>query len=238
MKGTSSGSLPFCAKCKLPMTPENSKLRPELFLCDACLPVELKPNDLGMKPEVSAADFAYPRCAGCKEVIAANEHNVINDRGRFHVKCAPGPQWSEAGKEVEESVKMVRESLGLPPLTAEQAAAPRRKVFETIRGLTLDVPGPEIIEHCRIKADHYRTRAEEHRQRNEAAENARQKTLQKLTADPLCNIPFPPTDFFTSYIGPPPAERLKFFEFTAAHVSNAAVYRLSLDELKSLEWFW
>ena len=27
---------PFCGHCHVMMTPENSRLRPELFLCDAC----------------------------------------------------------------------------------------------------------------------------------------------------------------------------------------------------------
>jgi hypothetical protein len=30
---------PTCAKCGVTMTPSNSKINPELFLCDTCLPV-------------------------------------------------------------------------------------------------------------------------------------------------------------------------------------------------------
>jgi len=33
---------PWCGKCGGAMTPENARLRPELFLHDACLPDELK----------------------------------------------------------------------------------------------------------------------------------------------------------------------------------------------------
>ncbi len=36
--------VPVCGKCNLPMTPADSRLRPELFLHDACLPAELRPN--------------------------------------------------------------------------------------------------------------------------------------------------------------------------------------------------
>ncbi len=34
---------PMCGQCGLEMTPENSKIHPEYFLHDACLPDELKP---------------------------------------------------------------------------------------------------------------------------------------------------------------------------------------------------
>lgn len=37
------GDAPNCGKCGLAMTPTNSKLRPELFLHDECLPDEIKP---------------------------------------------------------------------------------------------------------------------------------------------------------------------------------------------------
>ncbi len=35
---------PTCGKCGQEMTRDNAKLRPELFLHDACLPDELKPQ--------------------------------------------------------------------------------------------------------------------------------------------------------------------------------------------------
>ncbi len=35
---------PTCVKCGKVMTPENARLRPELFLHDGCLPDELKPQ--------------------------------------------------------------------------------------------------------------------------------------------------------------------------------------------------
>lgn len=34
---------PLCGKCGEVMTPENARMRPELFLHDACLPDELRP---------------------------------------------------------------------------------------------------------------------------------------------------------------------------------------------------
>lgn len=35
---------PTCGKCGKVMTPENARLRPELFLHDACLPTEWDPS--------------------------------------------------------------------------------------------------------------------------------------------------------------------------------------------------
>lgn len=48
---------PFCVACGLVMTPANAKIRPELFLHDACLPEVLKP-----KPEETPA-MPCPTCS-------------------------------------------------------------------------------------------------------------------------------------------------------------------------------
>ena len=37
---------PVCGACGLPMSPTDSRLRPELFLHDACLPDELRPQPM------------------------------------------------------------------------------------------------------------------------------------------------------------------------------------------------
>lgn len=39
---TDARSSPTCAKCGKVMTPQNARVRPELFLCDECLPEELR----------------------------------------------------------------------------------------------------------------------------------------------------------------------------------------------------
>ena len=48
---------PVCGKCGQVMTPEDARLRPEMFLHDACLPGELHPQE----PTVCAAESPGPQ---------------------------------------------------------------------------------------------------------------------------------------------------------------------------------
>jgi hypothetical protein len=153
-----------CEKCKLPMTPENSKLRPELFYCDVCLPDEHKPHEL-----------------------AKEDADALNGRG-------------------------------------------------VIVGLTLDVPGREIIAHCHQRATYYAGLVMEAQEREAKLEQERQKLLNNLKDPNKECYGFPPANFFTSYIGPTPKDQLLFFTFVAQHISKEEMYRLSMKELRDLEW--
>ncbi len=50
---------PLCGKCGKSMTPENARIRPELFLHDACLPDELKTR--AMEPICSSQESPGPQ---------------------------------------------------------------------------------------------------------------------------------------------------------------------------------
>lgn len=46
---------PICEKCGLPMTPQDSRLRPELFLHDRCLPEDLRGDPPPKQPAIREA---------------------------------------------------------------------------------------------------------------------------------------------------------------------------------------
>ncbi len=55
---------PTCGKCGEVMTPADSRIRPELFLHDACLPDELKPATAGKPRKQSMLYEVCPHCNG------------------------------------------------------------------------------------------------------------------------------------------------------------------------------
>lgn len=69
------------------MTPENSKIRPELFLHDACLPDELKPEShkrhcASVEKDIT---FVLQLLEGIKDVVTPDSAELI-DRAEAIVK--------------------------------------------------------------------------------------------------------------------------------------------------------
>jgi hypothetical protein len=71
---------PKCGKCGGVMTPKDSKIRPELFLHDACLPDELKPPAGGM------TDFARWLEREENELIRRENETVSQQEGDVILK--------------------------------------------------------------------------------------------------------------------------------------------------------
>ncbi len=59
---------PTCGKCGRVMTPENSKQRPELFLCDHCVHVFNNCNVCGRELR-GDSEFAMGMCTGCANEV-------------------------------------------------------------------------------------------------------------------------------------------------------------------------
>lgn len=89
--------MPTCAKCGMPMNPANSKIRPELFLHDACLPTELAQQKTNQSKTLTRqveemVDKKIKLEGLASEIIATLQVNIdrgyivtSNDQGKLNI---------------------------------------------------------------------------------------------------------------------------------------------------------
>jgi len=115
--------------------------------------------------------------------------------------------------------------------------------MEIIEGLMVDVPGQELIEHCKKRADWHEDKRKDfakklaiyHRTKADLAEKGKTERDEMAEELDVAN--------FKGNVSPDTLqrnatlhkERMEFFTYLAAHLLKDCTYRLEMKELSSLE---
>jgi hypothetical protein len=117
----------FCGICGKKMTPQNSKLHPEFFVCDACAPVHVCEEFCEVaSPQPATAQAGDPCAAGTDGAEVAGEPAVSHNRGN-----APAMALCLSGNQVSRS----HGAQGDP---ATAAILGNALAFETAAGISLE----------------------------------------------------------------------------------------------------